>query len=508
MRKNLLLLFAAILVFGTVQAQERYADEIFSQVTLTSNVTFGNNYNFLLDPSNPFIAPMPMNVYEGTGDTATDRACMVVLHTGNFLPKYFNGSASGNNLDSNIVEICNQFAKRGYLVVAPNYRLGWDPLNDTADVRRGTLLNAVYRALHDAKTCVRYMKSEATTYGIDAEKVILYGQGSGGYVSMAYVTLDRMAELEIQKFTDVSGNLYVDTSLVGQIDGSGGLVNNYEYGAYSNDVLCAINAGGALGDSSWLEPGEAPIISFHVPTDPFAPFEQGIVVVPTTNENVVDVVGSNWVVRNANSNGNNDLLGGPYSDPYSMAADAAIAALGQTPSEYEGLFPFHRAVPTPPGSPFPIFPESSPWDWWDQATVEAQANSLGLDGAAIHNNGLLTNPDMSSTKARLYIDTIMGYLAPRLIATMTTVGIEDHSDAVTNNTFVYPNPATSDLTVKVNGFKMTAIEIYGMNGQLVRTEANLNSGRADLSVDGLSNGLYLLKIITEEGFATKRVAVQ
>lgn len=506
MKKNLLLIFAAILAFGTSQAQ-RYETEIFTNATVTPNVTFGNNYNFLLDPQNPFISPMPMNVYEGTGDTATDRACMVVLHTGNFLPKYFNGSASGNNLDSNIVEICNQFAKRGYLVVSPNYRLGWDPLNDTADVRRGTLLNAVYRALHDAKTCVRYMKSEATTYGIDADKIILYGQGSGGYVSMAYVTLDRMAELEIQKFTDVNGNLYVDTSLVGQIDGSGGLVNNYEYGGYSNDVLCAINAGGALGDSSWLEPGEAPIISFHVPTDPFAPFEQGIVIVPTTNENVVDVVGSNWVVRHSNSNGNNDLLGGPYNDPYSIAADAAITALGQTPSEYEGLFPFHRAVPTGVPNP-PIVPEASPWDWWDMNTVVSQANSLGLDGNAIHNNGLLTNPDMSSTKARLYIDTIMGYLAPRLVSAMLTVGIEEHNDAVTNNTFVYPNPTSSDLTVRVNGFKINTIEIYSMNGQLVRTEANLNTGRAELSVDGLDNGLYLLKIITDKGFATKRVAVQ
>jgi hypothetical protein len=369
-------------------------------------------------------------------------------------------------------------------------------------------LNAVYRSLHDAKTCVRYMKSEATTYGIDADKVILYGQGSGGYVSMAYVTLDRMAELEIQKFTDVGGNLYVDTSLVGQIDGSGGLVNNYQYGAYSNDVLCAINAGGALGDSSWLEPGEAPIISFHVPTDPFAPFEQGIVVVPTTNENVVDVVGSNWVVRNSNSNGNNALLGGPYGDPYSTAADVAIATLGQAPADYEGLFPFHRAVPTPPGAPFPIFPEASPWDWWDMNTVVAQANSLGLDGNTIHSNGLLTNPNMSSAKGRLYIDTIMGYLAPRLVAAMNTVGIEDLSNAVSSNTFVYPNPTSSNLTVRVNGFKINAIEIYSMNGQLVRTEANLNSGRADLSVDGLNNGLYLLKVITDKGFATKRVAVQ
>lgn len=406
--KNISLLFllshTVLLTFG----QTRYLDEIFTDVSVTSNITYGNNYNFLLDPQNPFIAPMPMNVYEGNGDTATNRACVVVLHTGDFLPKYFNGSPNGNNLDSSNVEICNQFAKRGYLVVAPNYRLGWDPLNFDADARRGTLVNALYRALHDTKTCVRFMKGEAANYGIDTSKVIVYGEGSGGYVSLAYGSLDRMEELEVQKFTDVSGNLYIDTSLVGQIDGSGGSLNNFQYGQHSNDVLCTVNAGGALLDSAWVEAGEPPIISFHVPTDPFNPFEQGIVIVPTTNENVIDVVGSNWVIRNANLNDNNDALDGPYNDPYSLAGNDALSALGQDPAEYEGLFPFHRVQ-------FPSsYPESSPWEWWDEATVVSTASALGLNGSTIHSNSLLTNPDMSSTKGRLYIDTIMGYLAPRL----------------------------------------------------------------------------------------------
>ena len=42
----------------------------------------------------------------------------------------------------------------------------------------------------------------------------------------------------------------------------------------------AVNMGGALGDSTWLDAGQAPIVSFHVPTDPFAPYECGIVNVP------------------------------------------------------------------------------------------------------------------------------------------------------------------------------------------------------------------------------------
>lgn len=517
MKKLLLSSLAICLTIGVASSQTRYLDEIFTDVTVTPNVTFGENYYFIPDPTNPFINDLPMDVYEGTGDTETGRACVVVLHTGNFLPKYFNGSASGNNKDSSLVEACVSFAKRGYLVVAPNYRLGWDPLNADADVRRGTLLNAVYRGLNDAKACVRFMKSAASTYGIDADKIILYGEGSGGYLALAYAGLDRMEELEIEKFTDVNGDLYIDTALVGQIDGSGGAVNVYNNPGFSNDVMFAINAGGALGDSSWYEPGEAPICSFHVPTDPFAPFVHGIVIVPTTNENVVPVSGSRWVIAEANINGNNDVIRNQtFTDPYSLAAYAALQSsvmagnppaevLQLDPADYEGLFPFIRAVPVPGGGGA-IFPEAGPWGWWDEASVVATANAIGLDGQEIHDNGLLTNPDMSAAKGKAYIDSIMGYLAPRLNAAIIS-GVEE-TDFVNANTFVYPNPASDFLVVKTReNIRITDVEIFNITGALVLTNNGLNKLSHQIDVDGFVPGLYLIKVTTDQGIITRKAFV-
>lgn len=512
--KKVLLALTMVSAWSVSSAQERYLDEIFEEVTVTEGVQFAQNYQFLT--GTPFISPINTDIYTPTGDTYDARAAVIVLHTGNFLPKYINGSAGGNNKDSAVVEVCTQFAKRGYVVLAPNYRLGWDPLNASPDVRRGTLLIAVYRAVNDAKSLVRYVKKEATSLGIDPAKIIIYGKGSGGYVSLTYSGLDRIEELEneasgkwisettVGPFTE--NELYMDTAIVGGADGFGGALNVNNHPGYSNDVLACINVGGALGDSAWMEPGEPAVISFHVPTDPFAPFEQGLVIVPTTNEVVVDVVGSRWAVNKANELGNNDVLGGPYTDAISQAGYDAVAGIGFAATEHEGLFPFRRAIPVP-GQPAGVFfPEASPWDWWDEQVVIAAAATLGADGQTIHNNGLLTNPDMSAAKAKTYIDTIMGYIAPRIHTLLTSVGVDEVQNFVDNNTFVYPNPAQDFIVVKTReNIAIKGVEIYGISGALVASEFNMNTLSRQIDISALPTGLYLVRVMTEQGFVTRKV---
>jgi poly(3-hydroxybutyrate) depolymerase len=517
--KKVLLALTLVSSIGAANAQQRYLDEIFDEVTVTEGVSYGQNYQFLT--GTPFISPLSMDVYEPANDTYDARAVVVVLHTGNFLPKYLNGSASGNNKDSSIVAICNSFAKRGYVVLAPNYRMGWDPLNAEPDIRRGTLLVAVYRALNDVKTVVRYAKKEAASLGIDANKVILYGNGSGGYLTLAYAGLDRIQELEneptgkwisgITAGPFVENQLYIDTAVVGDVTGFGGTLNVNNHPGYSNDVIACINAGGALGDSAWMEADEVPVISFHSPTDPFAPFTNGLVIVPTTNEVVVDVVGSRWAVGKSNEIGNNDVLGGPYSDAYSTAAYAALAStdhpsLGLTATDYEGLFPFRRGVQVPSQPVGVYFPESSPWDWWDEATVVATAATLGADGQTIHNNGLLTNPDMSAAKGRAYIDSIMGYLAPRLNALLVSVGVDEQQNLVENSTSVYPNPAQDFFVVKTrDNIAINAIEIFAINGSLVASEFGINTLSRQIDIADLTSGLYVIKVTTEKGIVSRKL---
>src|SRR5690606_9481491 len=198
-------------------------------------------------------------------DNEDARPAIIFVHTGNFLPPLVNGGIMGSKRDSSGVNLAKQWAKRGFVAVNASYRVGWNPVSPDADVRRGTLLNAVYRAIHDIKMAVRYLKTNAEELGIDPDKIILYDQGSGGYVVQAYITLDDIAELFLPKFIDSNtGTSYVNTTLVGNIDGYSGALNLYLDEGVPADVAFAVNAGGAMGDESWLEGGEVPQVAFHV----------------------------------------------------------------------------------------------------------------------------------------------------------------------------------------------------------------------------------------------------
>lgn len=526
MKKTLLTAALGLAVGLGAQAQQRYLNEIFPNVNVAVNESYGEGvYVFASNVEDGVLSGLPqtnnlrMDVYKPEGDVATDRMAVVVLHTGNFLPRYFNQSTTGSRKDSSVVTLCNKLAKRGFVAVAISYRLGWDPLNTDADVRRGTLLNAVYRGLTDVKTAVRFLKRSVAEnqnpYGIDPNKIVLFGYGTGGYLASNYASLDRVEELQIEKFTNAQGDLYVDINTVGNIDGSGGnpAVNIYNHAGFSNNIMVAVNAGGALGDSTWLEAGEPPMISFHCPDDPFAPFESGIVIVPTTQEAVVEVSGSKYIIGKARQLGNNDLFEHPYSDPFSQAAYTACAsghpALGLNASAYEGLFPFRRPTIAPGRQ------EASPWDFWNDAAVTQTITGLNvllppqsqLSAPVILASSLNNNPDMSPTKGKAYIDSIVGYMCPRLV-TAATVGITER-DAVAANLSIFPNPANDVVNIKcLDGMRINGIELFGMNGQAIEKRMGLNTSLISLPVNGMVPGLYVARLYTDRGMTTQRISVQ
>ena len=66
---------------------------------------------------------------------------------------------------------------------------------------------------------------------------------------------------------------------------------------------------------------------------------------------------------------------------------------------------------------------------------------------------------------------------------------------------VYPNPASN--TIRIEGIEPTVIQLYNTFGQLAKTIENA----ASISLDGLAEGVYMLRIEDSEGktFMTKMV---
>ena len=511
MKRNLLSFLTGALMIASpgISSAQRYLTEVFPSVTVTPNITYGNNFS-IFPPSTPGFIDLKMDVYEPTGDPLAQRPLIIFMHTGSFLPRYINGTPTGSRNDSATVEMCTRLAKRGYVVANMDYRVGWNPAGSNVDIRRGTILLAIYRAIQDAKACVRYFRSNAAAandYGIDPNLIILGGQGTGGYIAVNYACLDDPAEITLPKFisgiTDptygfTAGQSYVNQAVWGDFDGFGGLPqynNPNNSPGFSNNISFAFNLGGALGDSTWIEPGDAPMVGMHVIGDPFAPYDIGTVFVPgNPPQSVVDVIGSKSILRFANLYNNNACFANAgFTDVYTQQANT----LNQG---YEGLYPF-ATVPAI---------QAGPWEWFDSLTVVNEAALFGQNGTQIYSNALLTNPNMSKAKAIAYIDTIMNYVNPRIVECLNLATGVSELETASNQIIVSPNPSAANLNINLGdeALEVTRIEMTDVSGRIVYSNNNITDRNIQILRKGLANGTYLLRFDTEFGIVNKKVVLQ
>jgi len=435
------LAIALISLGFTSSAQTRYLDDVFSAVTVTSDIDYATNTSILpmLQGLPPGPATLKFDIYEPAGDSVVNRPVIILVHTGSFLPAVINGQPTGSKGDLSIVEQCTRWAKKGYVAIAMDNRLGWNPSSTDQNVRTSTLLQAAYRGIQDAKAMVRYMRmteDNGNPHGINPDKIILGGQGTGAYISLGYATLDDPAtELMLPKFINFSTtppSPYVYPPFFGNPDGTDSawlpaaasptgqneLWNIPNNPTYSNDVNMVFNLGGALADISWLQTGDVPMVSFHCEMDPYGPIDTGDVIVPTTGDFVVEVMGSRTVQHYANQYLNNDpfALAG-ISDVYTTAANVNNGGL-------EGLYVFKTPAPSTTPNAFgeTYEEEGSPWDWWDNASYDAMFQAVnGAPAGYGAANSLLGNPNMSAANGNAYLDTVQGYLNPRMYEALNLV---------------------------------------------------------------------------------------
>lgn len=532
-RLNLLLLLVLGLFMGAANAQTRYLQPVFDNITADANVTYGVNatvlYYSVFNQAVP--EPLRMDVYRPASDTETKRPLVLVLHTGNFLPFFnpappnqggFNGACGGTRQDSSIVEYCKRLAKMGYVAAAVSYRLGWNPLAATDVERRYGIINAAYRGVQDTRTAIRYFKKSVVEagnpWGIDTSRIVVWGQGTGGYVSLATMTLDNYLKIPTApggKFIwdhdqnpatnpipmiipQVNGD--INGTSVGQVPNpaaTNGIdtLNYPNHVGYTSNYQLTVNLAGACADSSWVDPGQTPLISFQVPYDNFAPYGEGIVNVPGTNLQVVTVQGSYVIQHLAEDFGNqNSFLGQPI---YTANHDDAFA---KSPAGFKdkaaGLYPFNNAYTIVNGVPIPE--TTSPWEW----------TSFVPTAPATCNN--------DRGKAIPYIDTIFNFYAPRACFALGLQGCVDkilsEKEPIAPASIrltAAPNPASDVVTFTSEADQpMQRMELYNAYGQVVRTAHDINSSSFVLQRNGLPAGNYVVKMSFREGFRSQMVSFQ
>ena len=79
-----LLLFILLCSAFTLQAQQRYVDEVFDSVIISQDNLYGANISIVT--AAPALDSLFFDIYMPAGDTLTERPVVLVLHTGTFLP--------------------------------------------------------------------------------------------------------------------------------------------------------------------------------------------------------------------------------------------------------------------------------------------------------------------------------------------------------------------------------------------------------------------------------------
>lgn len=517
--KKMIYSVAVMFITYNMNSQVPFLEE-YTDINITYDHIYGENATVLYFDyfgeaiKEPLLFDLYQPVEESPCPTIHQLPLIIYFHSGNFLPHPQNQSVVGTRKDSSVVAMCKRLAKTGYVVASVDYRLGWNPIASSVDVRKLGLINAAYRGVQDANTCIRYFKKtvveEGNPFRIDTNKIVLWGDDSGGFISLNAGCLDDYNKIPTAsngKFLlagiypmifehingDVEGKKYgiMDSSVISILPFPVGDTLNYvNHPEYSSTFKVSVNMGGAVGDTAWIDPGQPGVISFHTPYDLTTPYEEGIVYVhipPDTYLEVVEVQGSYLVNYMHDLYGNND-----YFDPPYIVTELQLAVTHVANSRndgLEGLLPIYGDTIT----------DSAPWNFWDKVS------NINSD------KGLVDNPRMTPEKATLYMDTMLAYALPRLFTALelctvsTTEIIDDEEVTITT----YPNPASQEVFISSGtDFPFVSINVYDMKGTLINQFTNINANYFRMPVDKLFPGQYILKCQFENGISARQIVVE
>ena len=147
----------------------RYRDSVFAAVSLTSNVVYGSAVNISGQTVTLFL-----DFYEPTGDIVTERPAIVWVHGGSF--------AFGSKTSPELVDQANVFSLKGYVNASISYRL--EPPGCSAGGVTAMCVLAIQEALQDAQNAVRFLRTNAATYGIDANRIAIGGTSAGAITAL------------------------------------------------------------------------------------------------------------------------------------------------------------------------------------------------------------------------------------------------------------------------------------------------------------------------------------
>ncbi len=471
MNRRHLTLLLAILAFAMPAAAQQWIDKNYTYQTET-DVVYGTAVNFVGETDS-----LRMDIYLPDCDDeegVSRRPLLLWIHGGGF--------TAGSKNDGSIVNLCKEFAKRGYVTASINYRLGyvsddaaWScnfPLYacmfaaDSAEWYRG-----YFRGVQDAKGALRYLSNRHEEYRIDTANVFIAGESAGAMIALGVGLMDSEEEklAEAYALSDLAaphpnssncphnegidfessiarpdlGSIHGDIETGGvayQVKGIGNM-----YGAMFNDLL--LNH-----DESQPKPA---IYSFHQPCD---------LVVPINSNKIA--AGLTWCMTNGYN------CAGIANTPTVHGAQAFSA--WNTVNSYG--YDMHNEF-TSVEFPFNyLFGQGS---CLDQVSNPCHA----YDSPSLRENNL----------AAFFADQISTF--PICDTAVLSVGADFSLDQSLMR--VYPNPSPGHTLIEVENFHGKSVEVYDAFGRRVLRSIALDQAITSLDMDGFAAGMYLVVLLAE-----------
>lgn len=439
--KSILTLFLFLVSFLVSAQNKRYYDKIFTDVKKTADILYGSNFTY--DATQGQVGLTQQNlfldIYEPVGDTVTNRPLIIWAHGGSFL--------NGTRNDADIVFFCNEFAKRGFVTVSIQYRLGYEQPVDSVNATR-----TVFRALQDGRAAIRFMRSVAEQYKIDKKRVYFGGTSAGAFIALNVAFLNLPSE--VPSFVDTT-----QRSVVNLFKGLGGIEGTTNNIKESSEIQGVINFCGATRFVSWMDDkfsSNVPVISMHGTADATVPYATRVInlndltpLPPEPAIPIIEVQGSYDIDRHAKKKGYSSVFYTWYGAPH---------------------VPYIRFNTSPAAALY--------MDSLMSFTVKhVYENFLGFGQVA----GLTENAPPC--------DFNNGDKSP---CKTTSV----FNQLVLNDTRIYPNPVNNLLHVFFEDAKTTKLlaSIYDLSGKKLFTR-ELNSGNTEeFNVSDLAPGYYTLQL--------------
>jgi acetyl esterase/lipase len=179
--KSLLLSILLTFPLAILSQNYRYVQTVFPGSVMTQGIVYGSapflNYPYINEAATT-VQDLVMDVYQPQDDTLSMRPAIIFAHSGGFV--------TGSRTVDDMVAFCDTFARKGYVTATIDYRQGLEILdNPDLHYQRGA-----YRGIQDGRTAVRFLRANASQYGIDPERVYLTGSSAGAFIALNSVYLD------------------------------------------------------------------------------------------------------------------------------------------------------------------------------------------------------------------------------------------------------------------------------------------------------------------------------